>query len=209
MAGKETIVVKKVDRMDEYLNAYKGEITSSVICSVVKDVFEFDLETKPVLSKEWLEAENPPSSKNIAITAINASIVQYGKAISGTQIRLMINDIFGINLDAISALEESRISLFSKEQWVVQHERDLFLVHTGIGDIDVKILPTNYFTQQTGLTALPEELQQALAPLGFYYDENVGSFYYANPTGEAIQDSFKGQTIGTILKVIHQYYPNI
>lgn len=198
MIEKETMT--KVDIMDKYLDSYQGKITSSEICSIVKTIFKFDLETKPVLLS---------STEGTAKMAIESGIAQYGKNISGAEVRKLINHIFGINLDAISSLDGARISLFSKEQWVVQHEQDLFVIHTGLGDVDVKIYPTDYFTEQTGLGELPEELQQSLASIGFYYDEKVGSYYYSNPSGKAIPDSFKGQTIGAILKVIHHSYQSL
>ena len=195
--------IKKIDVMDEYIDA-QNVITSLEVCSIVKSVFGFDLETKPVLSKEIVE-----SGEFSSIAAIELGLSKLGESKSGSEIRKLINELFGINLDAISSLFGSRISLFSKEQWVVQQERDLFVVHTGLADVDVKIFPTSYFTKQTGQTTLPEELQQALTSLGFYYDETIGSFYYSNPTGEAIQDSFKGQTIGAVLKIIQKSYQNI
>lgn len=207
MNEKDAAVMKKVDLMDKYLDSCQGEITSSEICSIVQSIFGFDLETKPVLSKEG-DQDSPPT-ETTAKLAIDLGIEPYGKNISGSEIRKIINEIFSINLDAISSLDGSRISLYSKEQWVTQQEHDLFVVHTGVGDIDVKIFPTAYFTEKTGLTELPEELKQSLTSLGYYYNDKIGSFYYSNPSGEATPDSFKGQTIGAILKFIHQSYQNL
>ena len=72
---------------------------------------------------------------------------------TGVDIRGMINQIFGINLNGVSSLEGAGISLYSKGQWVLQSDKDLFVVYTGSGDLDVKVFPTEYFTKQTGLEA--------------------------------------------------------
>lgn len=201
--------VKKVELMDKYLDSHQGKITSTEICNIVMSIFKFDLTTKPVLSKEWIMAGAVSSIENIAKMAIDSALARYGEKVNGIEIRQLINQIFGINLDAISSLEGARISLFSKDQWVVQDEHDLFVVHTGLGDVDVKIFPTDYFTEQTGLEELPQALQQSLISFGFSCGERTGCYYYSNPSGEAIPDAFKGQIIGTILKEIHDSYQSL
>lgn len=132
-----------------------------------------------------------------------------GRNLSGPEIRRMINEIFGINLDGIASLEGARISLFSKDQWVIKDEKDLFVIHTGKGDVDVVVFPTEYFKAQTGLINLPSDLQHSLRCLGYYYDDKMQNYYFANPTGEAVTDSFKGQTIKAIIDVIRHSYANI
>ncbi|MEB9502505.1 hypothetical protein P4J13_00740 [Bacillus anthracis] len=201
--------VNKVELMDKHLDSHQGKITSTEICNIVMSIFKFDLTTKPVLSKEWIMARSGSSTENIAIKAIDSTLSHYGKKVTGIEIRQLINQIFGINLDAISSLEGARISLFSKNQWVVRDEQDLFVVHTGLGDVDVKVFPTDYFTEQTGLEELPKDLKRSLTNFGFSCDERAGCYYYSNPSGEAIPDEFKGQIIGTILKVIHNSYQSL
>ncbi|PGT74621.1 hypothetical protein COD86_10835 [Bacillus cereus] len=201
--------VKKVELMDKHLDSYQGKITSTEICNIVMSIFKFDLTTKPVLPKEWIMAGAVSSTENIAKMAIDSTLAHYGEKVTGIEIRQLINQIFGINLDAISSLEGARISLFSKEQWVVRDEQDLFVVHTGLGDVDVKIFTTDYFTEKTGLEALPKDLQQSLTNFGFSCDEGASYYYYSNPSGEAIPDAYKGQIIGMILKEIHNSYPSL
>ncbi len=201
--------VNKVELMDKHLDSHQGKITSTDICNIVMSIFKFDLTTKRVLSKEWITARAGSSTKNIAIMAIDSTLSHYGRKATGIEIRQLINQIFGINLDAISSLEGARISLFSKDQWVIKDEQDLFVVHTGLGDVDVKVFPTDYFTEQTGLEELPKGLKQSLTNFGFSCDERAGCYYYSNPSGEAIPDEFKGQIIGTILKVIHDSYQSL
>ncbi|MHC2834622.1 hypothetical protein [Bacillus sp. F9_6S_D1_P_5] len=201
--------VNKVELMDKHLDSYQGKVTSTEICNIVMSIFKFDLTTKLVLSKEWIMEEAVSSNKNIAKMAIDSTLARYGEKVTGIEIRQLINQIFGINLDAISSLEGARISLFSKDQWVVQDKQDLFVVHTGLGDVDVQIFPTDYFTEQTGLEELPKALQQSLTNFGFSCDEGNGCYYYSNPSGEAIPDAYKGQIIGMILKEIHNSYPSL
>ncbi|MGM7723145.1 hypothetical protein [uncultured Metabacillus sp.] len=120
----------------------------------------------------------------------------------------IINLIYGINLPGISSLENSRISLFSKNQWLVKTSSDLFVVYTGKGDIDVKVYATDYFLKQTGSTELPQELQTALQNLGFGLNPEKDVLYYENPIGESVSDSFKGQTLQAIRSVINTLKAN-
>ncbi|HHT7188219.1 TPA: hypothetical protein ACTZ5N_001480 [Bacillus cereus] len=209
MIKKDSKQMTKVELMDKYLDSHQGIITSSEICDIVMSTFQFDLTTKSVQSKEFVMTGTVSSTEHIAKMAIDSGLSRYGKKVTGIEIRKLINQIFGINLDGISSLDGARISLFSKGQWIVRGEQDLFVVHTGLDDVDVKVFPTNYFIEQTGLEELPEDLQQSLTRFGFYYDEKIGCYYYSNPSGEAVSDAFKGQTIGTLLKVIQHSYPSL
>jgi hypothetical protein len=200
-------VMTKVEIMDKYIDSFRKKISSSVICRVMNSIFGFDLDSIPVLSK--VAESFVTSEKPLARVVIDSYLEEYGKGITGAEIRGMINQIFGINLDAITALEGARISIYSKNQWVIQHEHDLFVVQTGTGDIDVKVFPTKYFTEQTGLKEVPNDLHHSLTRMGFSYHEKIGSYYFLNPTGEAIPDAFKGQTIGAIIEVIRHSYSNL
>ncbi|NRD77289.1 hypothetical protein HPT25_07230 [Bacillus sp. BRMEA1] len=201
MLDEQIKKMPKAELMDRYVDSFEGKISSFEIIKFVKSIFQFDLDSTPIIDGHLGE------------TAVNglldSHLAKYEKDINGAVIRQLINQTVGINLDAISALEGSRISLFSKEQWVIRHEQDLFVVYTGEGDVDAKVFPTPYFMEQTGLNGLPEELQQLLTDIGYKYDETVGSCYYSNPTGEAVPDSFKGQTMGSILKVIQTSYKHL
>jgi hypothetical protein len=200
--------MNKVEMMDKYLETYTKEITSTEICYTVDSIFKFNLDQTPILSstKEAIQnvslLGNDPTPREV----IDLYIKQYKGELTGKEIRQIINEVFGVNLDAISSLETARISLYSKGKWVVQSEHDLFVVYTGPGDIDVKVYPTNYFTEQTGLTKLPVDLQRSLTSLGFCFDETLESYYFKNPTGKAISDAFKGKTMGAILDVIQRSF---
>ncbi|GAB6991087.1 hypothetical protein [Paenibacillus pini] len=173
----------KVELMDTQLASYEGKLNSSEICRVVEEIFGFNLDP--------------------------AQLGYNGDPISGADIRKLINQKFGVNLDGVASLEKAKISLYSKGQWVVRNEHDLITVLTGTGDVDVKVLPTAYFMEQTGIQELPNELQQSLTSLGYSYDEEVGGYYYSNPSGKAVPDAFKGQTIGAIVQVIQQRYSDL
>ncbi|MEQ6355599.1 hypothetical protein ABNX05_13300 [Lysinibacillus sp. M3] len=199
--------MKKAEVMDKYLDSYGKRISSSEICHVVDLVFKINLDETPILSKEKEEVDEIASSTGREV--IDSYLNQYDRDITGAEIRKIINEIFGVNLEAISSLEGARISLYSKGQWIVQHEKDLFVVYTGASDVDVKVFPTNYFTEQTGLVTLPSDLQHALTSIGYHFDEKIDSYYFSNPTGEAVPDVFKGKTIGAILSVIQHSFSNL
>ncbi len=201
--------MSKIEMMDKYLETYTKEITSTEICYTVDSVFKFNLDETPILSstKEQIRSllGNDPTPRE----AIDLYIRHYKGELTGKEIRQIINEIFGVNLEAISSLETARISLYSKGKWVVQSEHDLFVVYTGPGDVDVKVYPTSYFTERTGLTDLPVDLQHSLTSLGYYFDKTLESYYFINPTENAISDAFKGKTMGAILDVIQRSFSDL
>ncbi|MCQ6277139.1 hypothetical protein JMM81_19885 [Bacillus sp. V3B] len=202
--------MSKAAMMDKYLDSYGKTISSSIICEVVNSIFGMNLDEAPILTKvDTVEGLSSTGDKLMSRLVIDSHLKQSGEEITGVNIRGMINEIFGVNLEAISSLEGARISLYSKDQWVVHQEKDLFVVHTGTGDVDVKIYPTTYFTEQTGVAELPTDLQHLLIALGYSYNEGIGRYYFSNPTGEAVPDAFKGQTIAAISKVIQQSFSNL
>ncbi|MDQ8736452.1 hypothetical protein [Paenibacillus sp. LHD-38] len=188
-------LMSKAEAMDNLMESYLEGISSSEVFNIIRQVYKFDLESTlaPVMPR----------------AAMDAYLEQSGNKVTGAEIRKMVNQAFSINLDALSALEGAKISLFSKNQWMVQHEKDLFEVHTGTGDVDVKISPTNYFIAQTGSGELPHDLINALITLGYRYEENIGSYYFSNPMGEPVPDAFKGQTMMAIKRVIHHSYSHL
>lgn len=187
----------KAETMDKLIDSYGKEgINSSEIINIIQQAFNFDLGSIPGLQTE-------PRG------AIAAYLEQCGYKITGAEIRNMINETFGINLNALSAMEGAQISIYSKNRWMVQHEKDLFVVQTGTGDVDVRIFPTPYYAEQTGTGELPNDLINALIPLGFFYEENMRSYFFSNPAGEPVSDAFKGQTMMAIRKVIQHSYSHL
>ncbi len=186
----------KAEAMDKLMGAAEKGIRSFDIINIVHQIFNIDLESivdSPVLFR----------------AALDTYLEHSGNKATGAEVRQWINQILSINLDALSKLEGAKISLFSKNQWMIRHEKDLFVVHTGTGDVDVRIFPTNYFTEQTGSGALPVDLINALISLGFQCEENKGSCYFTSPDGEPVPDSFKGQTIMAVRNVIQHSYSHL
>lgn len=207
--SKGTHALTKVELMDQRI-ASSTKIDGSVICGVIREVYGLDLAKAPLLNKDFAKsvADIAPSA-DLSAAAVDLYIDENGEPASGAEVRTLLNRIFGTNLEGISALHQQRISLYSKDQWIVQNEKDLFIVHTGKNDIDVKVIPAPYFIEKTGTEHLPERLQQALGNLGFTYDEQVGAYYYANPSGQSVPDQFKRQTMGAIHQTIQESYKDL
>lgn len=194
--------MNKAQAMDEQIQSLQNALTSETIISTVKTVYRINLDKLPILDSHAAGAVFPPGTTSEE--AIATRLTQEHEALTGSEIRRFINELFGVNLDAISALDGSGVSLFSKDQWIVQNEKDLFVVWTGKGDVDVKVYTTDYFAEKAGSSALPLGLEESLLSLEFVSDEETGGVYFRNPTGEAVADSFKGQTMGIILQTVRE-----
>lgn len=160
------------------------------------------------------ETESIEKLNNFIMTLSKVEVMDlylnyYGEEISSNEIQRVINDIFGVNLPGISSLEFIRVSLFSKGKWISQYERDLFVVYTNKNDIDVYIYPTEYFKEKTGLTELPAELVDKLKALGFYFNEEIGHYYYEETSGGSVPASFKTKTMSAIAEVVMKYYKEL
>ena len=128
----------KVERMDRWLENARRKLNASDIALLIELIYSFDIDSLP-----------PCPGHGTAREVIERYLAECecgfaSSPISGPRLRRTLNETFGVNLDALSALEGSRISLFSKNQWMLRQETDLFIVHTGAGDIDVRIYPTSY-----------------------------------------------------------------
>ncbi|MGV3466461.1 MAG: hypothetical protein ACO1OT_14355 [Heyndrickxia sp.] len=185
--------MSKIEIMDKWVDVAE-KIDADVICKIVQLLFEVDLISKTGTTKS---------------VTLHSAFHFLEEKVTGAMIRNRINELFGINLDAIASLETARISLFSKNQWIVRHERDLFVVHTGEDDVDAWVYPTEYFMKHTATHELPQELQETLTQLGYSFNDKLGSYYYRNPSGNPVPDAFKGQTMKTIIKVIQNSYHSL
>ena len=206
----------RIDVMDAYIASCQNKVTSAVIYEAVTQAFKFHLERVPVLTKDVLGKFQVPLSTDFEnSTSLPSKIIldlylaHYNYQVTGAEVRTMINHFFGMNLAGIDGLGNTRISLYSKSQWLVKDEKDLFVIHTGIKDVDVKVYVTSYFTEQTRLGHIPIELQQSLTELGYSYSHEVGEYYYSNPTGYSVTNAFKGKTIDAIVKVTNTFYTSI
>ncbi|TWT09363.1 hypothetical protein [Planomicrobium sp. CPCC 101079] len=185
-----------VEAFDAYLESCAEEITSSVVCDAVRQIFAIDIDLALVLHPRYDHLKFPRA-------AIHSYLKQIGTEANGASIRSMIKALFGINLAGIAELYNDRIALYSKGQWIVKNDQALFLVHTSYKDADVKILSTPYFKNQTKMAEMPSSLQQALAPLGYSYNEKEQALFYSDPTGQPVSGQFKVQTMKTIARIVH------
>ncbi|MFF2755503.1 hypothetical protein ACFVR1_17430 [Psychrobacillus sp. NPDC058041] len=193
--------ISKIEQMDNHLNSLGKKITASDICKAVDLFFGIPLEGVPIINKSFVNLTPK--------TAMEMYMDQYEHEMGSMEIRKMLNHIFGINLEGIDSLSKLRISLYSKGQWIVQNEKDLFVIHTGTNDVDVKVVPSEYFIKQTGSSVLPKDLQDSLSSLGFNYDDKLEGSYYINPNNESVTNEFKKQTIGSIVGVIQKLYSHL
>lgn len=218
--AKQEDHLSKVEKMDAQLKEHTI-VSGKVIREIVGNLFAIYLEKVSSPQKEDYPAylmsviENVSSVENIyAVSDLSKTEVMdlyfgVNQDLTGSEIRKVINDIYGVNLDGISLLVNARISLFSKGQWILKNDYDLLTVFTDVGDGLVEIYPTAYFTEQTGCFGLPELIQEELAELGFMYDEKTGKSSYTTATGEPVADSFKGQTMGLVVTLLQKYYAHL
>jgi hypothetical protein len=201
--------MSKVELMDQHLESYGKDFGYEEVRQIVHSLFDIDLETKIVVFKEYLAPLSWDETNEdipVARVALEYYLDQSKGTLTGKEVRTIIKNLFGINLDGISSLAGAKISIYSKEQWITQHDHDLFVVDTPLGDADVRIYPTPLFTKKTGLNRVPTELQQALAVLGYSFDSDNNWCYYCNPTGESVGHEFKVETIETIRQIILDFY---
>ncbi|MCM3748353.1 hypothetical protein M3223_13435 [Paenibacillus pasadenensis] len=133
----------------------------------------------------------------------------YGSTITGADARRIINYIFGVNLDGISALERSRLTLYSKGDYELLTPTDIFIVSSNKGDVSLFVGVTEYFTQQTGLDSLPQGIATYLEELGFALNPETKKHEYHNSTAESVSDPFKGQVIFPVVNYIKDHYAKI
>ncbi len=201
--------ITKTEHMDQCLTEQQKPITIHGIFKIVESVYGIALGHLPGLVPEpaqlltnWLSGQNDMQ-----------------QLLDSNELREKINQLYGVNLQALSQLEDARISLFSKERWMLRHEQDLFELYTGEGDSDVKIITTAYYKKITGSNNMPPALIDNLLELGYSLHEpskdcssftNSGSSntqsycYYINPEQKPVADSFKGRTMRLIADAIRQ-----
>ncbi|MFC0188724.1 hypothetical protein ACFFJY_10530 [Fictibacillus aquaticus] len=222
-ADKKENGLTKVQAIDAYLDSL-NHVTSVHIAKILYNILKIDINRISSAGEGRKASLYPPA----VMERVRSSLERSGKPVhdafimnlekaevldhylgqhhnSGSGIRAAINMIFGMNIEGIATLAAARIALYSKGQWISKTNKDLVAVYTGKGDIDVEIRPTPYFTEKTGLTNLPENLQELLQNLGFSFHEEKGAYYYCNPEGESVPDDFKTKTMNTIMNGMSGY----
>lgn len=197
----------KTERMDAIVRNSNDALDGDKICRIVYEAFGIDYCKVPVLEKEigMLVKEDD----NASTAAIDHYLATRENATDGPGIRKMMNELFGTNLEGIAALSRTRISLYSKGQWIARKDGDLFEIHTGFEDVDVKVIPSAFFSMQTGLHKLPAPLEQALGAFGYTFNYQISAFYYCNPEGRSVPDHFKRQTVNAIIAVTNEHYSQL
>lgn len=220
----------KVDVMDRYLASFGTKVKGNEVRLAVKEIFGIDLDIvsknnygskltiypEAVMKSLRASFNGDPSSTEqdgrIMELTKNAVMDRYIKehdySLSGAQNRLLINQIFGVNLNGISTLERAQLAISSKGQWIVKSDTDLFILESSLDDVDVSVYVTPYFEQVTGSSALPASLVKSLTGMGFTYIEESQVLYYKDPNNQSVPDAFKGRVLGTILGVINTEYKN-
>lgn len=226
--GEEKISTNmpKVEVMDRYLES-AGKLKGKEIREAIKDVFGADLNyisEKNYGSKLSIYHVSVMESLRISLnvhsnsTELDAQIMAMTKnevmdrfmevhdfSLTGSQIRVLINQIFGVNLDGISGLEHLQISIYSKGLWILQGDTNLFVVSSSLDDVELYVASTDYFEETSGSNQLPESLKQKLISIGFSYDADLNQFVYRNPTNESVPDAFKGQVIGSVVGTVMEF----
>lgn len=203
----------KAERMDRWMRTVGRRPSASDLIQLIELIYGFDMDTLPASptqgsAREVIEGYLEECGSS-GLSGSSGSSDSSGSSISGRELRQRLNLAFGVNLDALSALEGERISLYSKNQWMLRDDTDLFIVHTGKGDVDVRIYPTPYFWLRTKAEALPDDFMHDMLILGYDFDEGTSSHYYCSPGGEAVPDEFKGKTIHTLRRMIARSFSGL
>lgn len=178
----------------------EGNLLSAYPLDIMQGV-RSDLKLEPNDTKLDAEIMRMPKSE-----VMDRFLDSYGDTISGAESRRIINEIFGVNLVGIDSLEKAKLALYSKGQWIVKSDADIFLLLVGKGDIDASVGVTNLYVELTGSDQLPVEIQEFLTGLGFTYNSDDNMYHCTSPTGESFPDAFKGRLIGTLVGYIAQHY---
>ncbi|HSP22078.1 MAG TPA: hypothetical protein VLQ20_07085 [Planococcus sp. (in: firmicutes)] len=220
----------KTEVMDRYLASFGTKVKGNEVRLAVKEIFGIDLDVvskndygsklaiypEAVMVSLRASFNTDPSSTEqdarIMELTKNAVMDRYLKEhdynLSGAQNRVLINQIFGVNLDGISSLERSQLAISSKGQWILKSDTDLFILESSLDDVDVSVYVTPYFEQVTGSSELPASLVKNLTDIGFTYIEESQVLYYKDPNNQSVPDAFKGQVLRTILGTINTEYKN-
>lgn len=186
--------------MDRLLTESGGRHYHEAIEEAVKTAYGIDLSQVPTLAGADAGNRGRPQEPENASAALRKAGEKGLLKMDGPSARVFINQLCGVNLDAISALEGAGIALFSKGQWILQNKDDFIEVRTSEGDREVIISATEEFTQKNGNADLPLALREALLKLGYQAaPDGSGSFLFASSDGKAVPDAFKGATISAIM----------
>jgi hypothetical protein len=223
--------MSKAEKMDRYLESNSYKQTGQVVRKAVNSAFSIDLDTVSqknygnklsmydisVMETLRQSLNGSPESTELDDQIMNMTKVEvmdryitfHNYSLTGAENRILINRIFGVNLDGISSIEHDKLSINSKGQWITQSKFDLFILSSSHDDVSLYVNTTDYFKEQTGSSELPDSLKQALIDLKFTLDECSGTYTYSNTKDESVSDAFKVQVIDAIIKTIETEYANV
>ncbi|KXH80662.1 hypothetical protein [Sporosarcina sp. HYO08] len=197
---EENKPLMQIEKMDRAIDRLPKRPTALEIFHILQEVFNIDITREEVRPVERTMSGRKP------LDILETHVQQFDHKITGQDVRQLINELFGINLEGIAGLRQLQISLYSKGQWIVQQEDDLIVVYTSPGDHNVKIYPTPYYEKLTGSTALPLELQEELVSLGFTCDKEKGKCYFEMKSEQAVPDDFKHRIIGAVVYTVQTQF---
>ncbi|PJK16139.1 hypothetical protein CQS04_09500 [Chryseomicrobium excrementi] len=186
--------MKKAERMDEALKTYGTQLTSNELFPLIHEIFGMDLDQVPLLQASSQKARH----------VVDQELTQRQGNLTGKGIRQFINELFGVNLEALSALEGAGISLYAKRRWVIAEQADCFVVYSGDGDRITRVFITPVYKERTGRLSAPKAMVEAFLKMGYTANASHSSFYYESAEDAPVPDAFKGQTIGTLLQHMPQ-----
>ena len=182
--------MKKAERMDEALKTYGTQLTSNELFPLIHEIFGMDLDQVPLLQASSQKARH----------VVDQELTQRQGNLTGKGIRQFINELFGVNLEALSALEGAGISLYAKRRWVIAEQADCFVVYSGDGDRIARVFITPVYYERTGRLSAPKAMVDAFLKMGYIANSSHSSFYYESAEDAPVPDAFKGQTMGTLLQ---------
>lgn len=220
--------LSKTAVMDYYLASFGKKLKGNEVRRAAEEVFSIDLNTisemnygskLSIYSDDIMESlrvslKEAPTSKTKDDQIMDMSknevmdryIKEHDYALTGAENRLLITNIYGVNLQGISNLEYLQIAIHSKGQWIIKSDKDLFVLKSSLDDVDVSISTTPYFKEVTGSDQLPTSLKNQFLDMGFTYTEETNLLYYKDPAGNSVPDQFKGQVIGLLAKTVATQY---
>ncbi len=216
--------LSKVAVMDYYLVSFGKKVKGNEIRRAVEDIFFVELNTvskknygsklivycDDIMANLRVSLNEAPTSKvkdeQIMNMKKNEVMDRYVKeqnyALTGAASRQLINGIYGVNLEGISKLEFKQIAIYSKGQWIIKSDKDLFSLTSSLDDVDVSISTTPYFKELTGSDQLPETLKAQLESMGFTYRKEKNSMYYNAGTGNSVSDEFKNSVMKILIETV-------
>ncbi|MCM3709166.1 hypothetical protein [Sporosarcina luteola] len=210
----------QVEVMDKYLDSFGKKIKGNEVREAVRGVFNIDLDEvsknnygnklisyNPAIMQTLRDSEKLTDAeimKLAKVKVMDAYIKAHGYDLTGAENRVVINQIFGVNLDGISGIAGLQLGINSKGIWIINTPTDMLVISSSLDDVELYVYTTDYWEQITGTKEVPDSLKQYFADNGFTYDDVTGKYIWVNPTGESAPEAIKSQTIGTLIQTIMQ-----